>query len=223
MELGTFSKENSNGLKEELVLRVTSFLSISRSPEMATPALVRQMNGAYPSEFNAIVRMLLKNTDAWKAKRRQEIEQSIAEELKRREAPEVTTQIPKEFLVEPKVVTSEFHEEEKVRCDEKVFKKTNNGLLKNIKQDDAKSGGIEQQSKPADQSTEKVNKMTTPVVVTETRSALSDCSNTEGTLTRRRKAGENVPTEKSCAHSDCSKIGIQRCAGCRRSLYCGQV
>ena len=131
LELSTLSKDNDNGLKEELVFRVISFLSISRSREMATPAAAQQMNSATAPQFNAIIRMLLKNTDAWKAKRRKEIEQSIAEELKRREA--VEAKIPKECLVAPKVETSE----DKVSCD--VF----NG----------------KPSEP-DDATEKMNKMT---------------------------------------------------------------
>ena len=114
LELSTLSKDNDNGLKEELVFRVISFLSISRSREMVTPAAAQQMNSATAPQFNAIIRMLLKNTDAWKAKRRKEIEQGIAEELKRREA--VEAKIPKECLVAPKVETSE----DKVSCD--VFK-----------------------------------------------------------------------------------------------------
>jgi len=68
-----------------LALRLISFLSISRSGEKATTAAtVQQMNTATAPQFNAILRKLLRNTDAWKAKRRREIEASIAEELKRR-------------------------------------------------------------------------------------------------------------------------------------------
>ena len=182
LELGTFSKDNYNGLREELVFRVISFLSISRSPEMATPATVRRMNSANAREFNAMVRMLLKNTDAWKAKRRREIEQSIAEELKRRE-----TKIPNDTVVKPKVVTDE------------------------------DSISQENDAKP-DQSTEKVSKMTS-----ETMSELPDCSKTEIRQAIQGNVKENVPSERSCASSDCSNIGIQLCAGCHRSLYCGQV
>ena len=206
LELGTFSKDNYNGLREELVFRVISFLSISRSPEMATPATVRRMNSANAREFNAMVRMLLKNTDAWKAKRRREIEQSIAEELKRRE-----TKIPNDTVVKPKVVTDESKVEDKVLCDEEMLKQTSTGrLLKD-------SISQENDAKP-DQSTEKVSKMTS-----ETMSELPDCSKTEIRQARQGNVKENVPSERSCASSDCSNIGIQLCAGCHRSLYCGQV
>ena len=39
---------------------------------------------------------------------------------------------------------------------------------------------------------------------------------------RREKATTCLPTV-GCTSLHCSKIGIQRCAGCHHSLYCGEV
>ena len=39
---------------------------------------------------------------------------------------------------------------------------------------------------------------------------------------RREKSRADLPSV-GCTHSACSKIGIQRCAGCHWSLYCGEV
>ena len=39
---------------------------------------------------------------------------------------------------------------------------------------------------------------------------------------RREKSRAGLPSV-GCTNSDCSKIGIQRCAGCHWALYCGEV